>query len=274
MIFCESISSRACLSTSGKTFEVDGIEYTFAQRLWISTTNKWNSAAEFTIKKQTPQVTRLNLIDLEADDVDWEKLEHGLYGKASRPKPFAIMEHQQKAINRVHEYFKTRDRGKLIMACGTGKTFTSLKIAENETQSNGFVLFLVPSIALLGQTLRAWSAQASGPNHAVCICPDGQVSQQKMKNDEGAEIVIDLALPASTNTDYIINFRPFGARDVKACRVFHIPIHRGYIPYAKRIAEAYASGIWRIRFDNLRRSSPHNRRVSERNRRKCIYQSA
>ena len=192
------------LSTSGKTFEVEGIEHAFAQRLWISTTNKWNSVAELTIKKQTPQVTRLNLIDLEADDVDWEKLEQGLYGKASRPKPFAIMEHQQKAINRVHEYFKTRDRGKLIMACGTGKTFTSLKIAENETQSNGFVLFLVPSIALLGQTLRAWSAQADVPIHAVCICSDGQVSQQKIKNDEEGVSVIDLALPASTNTDYIL----------------------------------------------------------------------
>ena len=192
------------LSTSGKTFEVEGVEHAFAQRLWISTTNKWNSAAELTIKKQTPQVTRLNLIDLEADDVDWEKLEQGLYGKASRPKPFAIMEHQQKAINRVHEYFKTRDRGKLIMACGTGKTFTSLKIAENETQSNGFVLFLVPSIALLGQTLRAWSAQANVPIHAVCICSDGQVSQQKIKNDEEGVSVIDLALPASTNTDYIL----------------------------------------------------------------------
>ena len=192
------------LSTSGKTFEVEGVEHAFAQRLWISTTNKWNSVAELTIKKQTPQVTRLNLIDLEADDVDWEKLEHGLYGKASRPKPFAIMEHQQKAINRVHEYFKTRDRGKLIMACGTGKTFTSLKIAENETQSNGFVLFLVPSIALLGQTLRAWSAQADVPIHAVCICSDGQVSQQKIKNDEEGVSVIDLALPASTNTDYIL----------------------------------------------------------------------
>ena len=192
------------LSTSGKTFEVEGVEHAFAQRLWISTTNKWNSVAELTIKKQTPQVTRLNLIDLEADDVDWEKLEQGLYGKASRPKPFAIMEHQQKAINRVHEYFKTRDRGKLIMACGTGKTFTSLKIAENETQSNGFVLFLVPSIALLGQTLRAWSAQANVPIHAVCICSDGQVSQQKIKNDEEGVSVIDLALPASTNTDYIL----------------------------------------------------------------------
>ncbi len=192
------------LATSSKTFEVDGKCTAFVQRLWISTTNKWNSVAELTIKNQTPQVARLNLIDLETDDVDWEQLEKGLYGRASRPKPFAIKEHQQKAIDKTHEYLKTHERGKLIMACGTGKTFTSLKIAEKETGNNGLVLFLVPSIALLGQTLRSWSGQASVPIHAVCICSDGQVSRQEIKNDDNSISVLDLALPASTDTDFIV----------------------------------------------------------------------
>lgn len=192
------------LATSSKTFEVNGDTVMFSQRLWISTTNKWNATAELTIKKQMPPVRRLNLIDLESDDVDWEKLEQGLYGKASRPQPFVIKEHQQKAIDKTHEYFKTHDRGKLIMACGTGKTFTSLKIAERETDNNGLVLFLVPSIALLGQTLRSWSQQASVPINAVCICSDSQVSKQEIKNDEGAVSVLDLALPASTDTDFIV----------------------------------------------------------------------
>lgn len=193
------------LSTSSKTFDINGETITFAQRLWISTTNKWNSVAELTIKNQTPPVTRLNLIDLEADDVNWEQLEKGLYGKASRPKPFAIKEHQQKAIDKTHEYMKTHERGKLIMACGTGKTFTSLKIAEKETNNNGLVLFLVPSIALLGQTLRAWTAQASIPIYAVCICSDGKVSRQEIKNDDHSISVLDLALPASTNIDFIVH---------------------------------------------------------------------
>ena len=192
------------LATSGKTFEADGSTVAFVQRLWISTTNNWNANAELVIKNQTPPVARLNLIDLETDDVDWDKLEQGLYGKVSRPKPFEIMEHQQKAIDKTHEYFKTHDRGKLIMACGTGKTFTSLKIAERETEGNGLVLFLVPSIALLGQTLRAWSSQSVEPIHAVCVCSDGQVSRQKLKNDDGGESIVDLALPASTDTDFVI----------------------------------------------------------------------
>lgn len=193
------------LSTSGKSFVIEGKTTAFAQRLWISTTNKWNSTAELTIKNQTPSVTRLNFIDLESDDVDWEKLEQGVFGKASRPKPFTVKEHQQKAIDKVHEYFKTHDRGKLIMACGTGKTFTALKIAERETDNKGLVLFLVPSIALLGQTLRSWSQQASVPIHAICICSDGQVSRQEVKNDEGGISVLDLALPASTDTTHIIH---------------------------------------------------------------------
>ena len=193
------------LSTSGKSFEVEGKTTAFAQRLWISTTNKWNTTAELTIKNQTPPVSRLNLIDLESDDVEWDKLEQGLFGKAFRPKPFTVKEHQQKAIDKTHEYFKTHDRGKLIMACGTGKTFTSLKIAERETNNKGLILFLVPSIALLGQTLRSWSQQASVPIHAICICSDGQVSRQEIKNDEGGISVLDLALPASTDTTQIVH---------------------------------------------------------------------
>lgn len=193
------------LSTSGKTFLVEGKTTAFVQRLWISTTNKWNATAELTIKSQTPPVSRLNLLDLESDDVDWAKLEQGVFGKAFRPKPFSVKEHQQKAIDKVHEYFKTHDRGKLIMACGTGKTFTSLKIAERETDNKGLVLFLVPSIALLGQTLRSWTQQAVVPIHAVCICSDVQVSRQEIKNDEGGISVLDLALPASTDTQYIVH---------------------------------------------------------------------
>ena len=200
------------LSTSGKRFETESGMTGFVQRLWISTTNKWNSTAEQTIRNQNPPVTRLNLIDLENDDVDWNSLEQGIFGMASRSKPFAIREHQQQAIDQTHAYFKIDEatgqpahtRGKLIMACGTGKTFTSLRIAENETGGRGLVLFLVPSIALLGQTLRSWLQQALEPMMAVCICSDPQVSKQSEKNDNDTTSVVDLALPASTDVPSIV----------------------------------------------------------------------
>lgn len=200
------------LSTSGKRFETESGMTGFVQRLWISTTNKWNSTAEQTIRNQNPPVTRLNLIDLENDDVDWNSLEQGIFGMASRSKPFTIREYQQQAIDQTHAYFKIDEatgqpahtRGKLIMACGTGKTFTSLRIAENETGGRGLVLFLVPSIALLGQTLRSWLQQALEPMMAVCICSDPQVSKQTEKNDNDTTSVVDLALPASTDVPSIV----------------------------------------------------------------------
>ena len=186
------------LATSSKEFHNANMETTrFAYRLWISTTNNWNSEAERTIQNQNPPVLRIGLADLENAPIEWEKL---LKGDANAlVAKYPLREHQKAARDSVHQYFKTADRGKLIMACGTGKTFTSLRIAENETNSNGLILFLVPSIALLGQTLREWSAQAEKPIYPICICSDAKSTQQK--EHDGS--VVDLALPASTDVKNI-----------------------------------------------------------------------
>nr|MBP7653263.1 DEAD/DEAH box helicase [Candidatus Dependentiae bacterium] len=189
------------LSTSSKEFKNEDMQTVrFAQRLWISTTNKWSSNAEETLKNQNPPVTRLNLYDLQQSAVDWIKLDKGISGEDSRLAKKKLFPHQQEALEKTNEYFKEFDRGKLIMACGTGKTFTALKIAENETNGKGLILFLAPSIALVGQTLREWSADSSEPINAICICSDPEVSKKKTKNEDTDTFsVIDLALPASTN---------------------------------------------------------------------------
>lgn len=186
------------LATSSKEFCNDKMEtQRFEYRLWISTTNNWNSEAERTIRNQNPPVLRISLSDLDNVPIDWEKLING-DGKALKAK-YPLREHQKLAVEKTHKYFETSDRGKLIMACGTGKTFTSLKIAENETNSQGLVLFLVPSIALLGQTLREWMSQSEKPIHPICICSDSKITQ----DDDGNGSVVDLALPASTDVESI-----------------------------------------------------------------------
>lgn len=182
------------LATSSKEFRNDKMQtIRFAYRLWISTTNNWNGEAERTIQNQNPPVLRIGLSDLEAARIDWDKLVNG--DKGALLAKYPLKEHQKTAVDKVHKYFETADRGKLIMACGTGKTFTSLKIAEKETDSNGLILFLVPSIALLGQTLREWMAQSDKPIYPICICSDAK-STQKEENDGS---IVDLALPASTD---------------------------------------------------------------------------
>lgn len=194
------------LSTSSRHFKNTQLQSThFAQRLWISTTNKWSSNAIETLKNQQIPFTRLNLYDLAEAPVDWEKLDKGITGDLARTEKKVLRPHQLEALEKTNERFKTDDRGKLIMACGTGKTFTSLRIAEKETDGKGTVLFLVPSIALLGQTLREWSADAEEPINPICICSDSRITKQHTKNDDADNMsVIDLAMPASTDTRNIV----------------------------------------------------------------------
>lgn len=195
------------LSTSGRAFKNEELKTVhFSQRLWISTTNNWGIHATVAIKNQHPQVTRLNLFELQESPVDWEKLDKGIHGEASRTPKKSLRPHQHEALEKTEAYFKTDDRGKLIMACGTGKTFNALRIAENETGGKGLILFLVPSIALLGQSLREWFADAVEEINAICICSDPEVSRKKTKNEDSYNFsVVDLALPASTNPQDILS---------------------------------------------------------------------
>ncbi|MDR1110887.1 MAG: DEAD/DEAH box helicase family protein [Deltaproteobacteria bacterium] len=190
------------LGASGKRFRDEaGRESVFSNRLWIATTDNWSAEAERELDNQTPSVNRIGLANLDAADVDWDKLDRGLHGREARPPRKTLMEHQSIALEKAVEHFKEHDRGQLIMACGTGKTFTSLKIAEELTKGRGLVLFLVPSIALIGQTLREWTANANSHFHAVCVCSDAEVSKgsEKIMNDRDMSSVVDLALPATTD---------------------------------------------------------------------------
>ncbi|WP_375584258.1 DEAD/DEAH box helicase [Cyclobacterium xiamenense] len=195
------------LSTSSREFKNEQLQTTrFAQRLWISTTNRWGSNAEQAIRNQNPPVARINLFDLVESPVDWEKLESGVHGEAARTPKKTLRPHQKEALEKAHEHFKTHDRGKLIMACGTGKTFNALRIAEKETDGRGLILFLVPSIALLGQTLREWSADANEPINPIAICSDPDITRQRTRKDDSDSFsVVDLAFPASTDSSYILN---------------------------------------------------------------------
>lgn len=204
------------LATSSRTFnnEVTFQTTSFAHRLWISTTNHWGSNAEEAIQNQNPPVSRVNLYDLDHSSADWGKLFEGLEGKAALAGKKQLRAHQREALEAAHLHFQNHDRGKLVMACGTGKTFTSLKLIEQELQGKGLVLFLVPSIALLGQSLNDWMGDAETPIKAICICSDSRASRKIKRgnaSDELDDSTVDLALPASTNADSIV-------RQLDACR--------------------------------------------------------
>lgn len=194
------------LTTSSRSFKDDeGKQHFFSFRLWIDTTDGGftSHAAESFIGQAIP-ASVLHLAELAEMPVDWEELDKGISGTKAITEHKEVRQHQQDALNEAMKYYKEHDRGKLIMACGTGKTFTALRIAEQMTDCRGKVLFLVPSIALLGQTLREWCFDAQKPIRPMCICSDSEVSRTHTKDDDtNITSVEELAFPASTSVEQI-----------------------------------------------------------------------
>lgn len=193
------------LATSSRSFkDDDGNLHYFSFRLWIDTTDGgFTSHAAESFSGQAIPASVLHLAELAEMPVDWEELDRGISGTKAITKHKHLLDHQKDALDEALRYYQEHDRGKLIMACGTGKTFTSLRIAEALT-NNGKVLFLVPSIALLGQTLREWSFDAQQPIRPMCICSDSEVSRTHTKDDDtNITTVEELAFPASTSVEQI-----------------------------------------------------------------------
>ncbi len=179
------------LSASGKP--------EFAERLIVETTDvPWSGEAETMLRGQAIPAVRIGLRELRDSPVDWSAFEAS--GAISPPKPKILRPDQTEAVEAVRAGLAAADRGKLIMACGAGKTLTSLRIAEEMAGSGGCVLFLVPSLALMAQTVRAWCADARLPLAAFAACSDVQVGRRRRSQDDVAEIeVTDLAFPATTD---------------------------------------------------------------------------
>ncbi len=194
------------LATAGKKW-IDDQQQTCSFKLcvFVATTNNWSTNAEMVFQNRTIDVFQIKLADLENAPIDWQALndldddDHVFMTK------YPLWDHQQAALDAVHEYFQTNDRGKLIMACGTGKTFTALRIAEHETGANGFVLFLVPSISLLRQVFIEWRDQKTIPINFVWICSDPNASRINKRFEKIAFDRSDLPWPATTDVQQIVD---------------------------------------------------------------------
>ncbi|MDR6539467.1 type ISP restriction/modification enzyme [Variovorax soli] len=171
---------------------------TFSQRVIVTTTDNWNEHAKDALQDQQPPCITINLNDLESSQIDWSAYQPT---KAIPLKPKkTLREHQVRALEAVEHGFQTEERGKLIMACGTGKTFTSLKIAERQAGAGKRVLFLVPSLALLSQSLTEWTQESDVPLHSFAVCSDSDVGKKRKKDDDTVQTFThELRYPATTN---------------------------------------------------------------------------
>ncbi len=172
----------------------------FIYRVVIDTTEvDWSDNADSTIAKQIIPVVRVGLNALRDSAIDWSAFEVDSKKIKLRSKK-ALLEHQQQALTAVKSGFEKHDRGKLIMACGTGKTFTALKIAENLAGEGKRVLVLVPSLALIAQTVREWTNDTKIGLRSFAVCSDVQVGKRRKYTSDVAEIEAhELDFPATTN---------------------------------------------------------------------------
>ena len=190
------------LSELGKDYYKSGII--------VASTDKWGKNAEKALADRS-DVVRIGLSDLRNSRIDWDKFSF------ERPDEVTVKDkkkpryYQKEVIEKALAYFKENDRGQLIMAPGTGKTFTSLKVAEamaKESDKEQYVvLYLVPSIQLLTQTLRGWNNDTDMTMSSMAVTSDRNASRSSVKQDE-SNIQIkasDIGYPATTSPEKVLN---------------------------------------------------------------------
>ena len=170
----------------------------FSHRIIVTTTNNWSEHADDSLRDQQPPAQKIDLNDLESSQIDWSNYQPNQTVELKAKK--TLRPHQEKALGRVQQGLEKAERGKLIMACGTGKTFTSLKIAEKMAGAGKRVLFLVPSLSLLSQTLTEWTQESEVPLHSFAVCSDGDIGKKRKKDDDVVQTFAhELRYPATTN---------------------------------------------------------------------------
>jgi len=169
----------------------------FSHRIIVTTTNNWSEHAEDALQDQNPPVTKIDFHDLDNSQIDWSQYQPKQEVVIKKKKE--LRDHQKSALTAVVNQFENVDRGKMIMACGTGKTFTSLKIAETVAGKGGRVLFLVPSLSLLSQTLTEWTQESATALHSFAVCSDSDVGKKRKKTDDTVQTFThELRYPSTT----------------------------------------------------------------------------
>ncbi|GAA9424437.1 DEAD/DEAH box helicase family protein [Helicobacter pylori] len=222
-------------------------EVKFKKGIIISTSNLSSNALEEI--EQIRKSKGIDIVGISEEDfiysqIDWEKFDptqtQGELPLCDKKKP---RPHQIEAIKATKEYFSNpkNTRGKLIMACGTGKTYTSLKIME--ALDSKITLFLAPSIALLSQTFREYAQEKSEPFYASIVCSDDKVGKgKKNKNDDDTDDIDFSELPnkPSTRPEDILSVCELAQKENKRFIIFST------YQSALRIKEAQEAGLGEI----------------------------
>lgn len=196
-------------------------KYYYKSGIIVASTDKWGKNAEKALADRS-DVVRIGLSDLRNSRIDWDKFSFERPDEVTLKAKKKPRYYQKEVIEKALTYFKENDRGQLIMAPGTGKTFTSLKVAEamaKESDKEQYVvLYLVPSIQLLTQTLRGWNNDTDMTMSSMAVTSDRNASRSSVKQDESNIQVkaSDIGYPATTSPEKVLsNYRELMAKPKK-----------------------------------------------------------
>lgn len=202
-IQCKCLDDDATLHYQpvGTFYGKTGIDGTYPHTMIVTSASRFSAHLETVADNwNTVRIFTDNMAESEIDYSDWIEGRTITTRVLKQPR-----EHQRMAINACLEKFKTYDRGKLIMACGTGKTITALRLTEEYLDSlgktGGRILFLAPSIALVGQSMREWANQSALPMECAVVCSDARASG--LDEDTWESSLRDIPYPASTDPDVL-----------------------------------------------------------------------
>ena len=170
----------------------------FTKRIIVATNESWSDEVKGDLLSKSTPITVITGAELKTSNIDWSAYDKGIIANLSKRK---VRPYQAEAINQTILGFKNNDRGKLIMACGTGKTFTSMKIVEQYPGKGGLVLFLVPSLSLLSQTLTDWKRNCDIHINAFAVCSDNKIGKADLSKLDALTSIDQLSYPATTDAN-------------------------------------------------------------------------
>lgn len=194
------------------TFFMQATDDTYAYKVLVDTSPRLTRNLDEFVREHE-NVIRIGLDDIKRSNLPWQDFwTHGMHltceeVHAARERlVFEPRKHQRRAIDAVKAEFDVADRTTLVMACGTGKTLTALRLAE-ELVPGGTVLFLAPSISLVAQSMRDWAEQVRGRLNPYVVCSDPKASSLGKGDPAGvAESYGTLSMvpyPATTNPELL-----------------------------------------------------------------------
>lgn len=190
------------LNELGKSYYEEGII--------VTSTDRWSNNANDALLNRNKNIARIGLSQLRGSEIDWEQFSFKEPNKVKLKPTKNPRSHQIPAIEAVVNGFDVADRGKLIMAPGTGKTYTSMVIAERmaeKKQGTFRVLYLVPSIQLLSQSLRGWTSDTKYRDDmdTFAVCSDRKVTKKEKGDNEIEDILVaDIGYPATTDYNKLV----------------------------------------------------------------------